>query len=274
MNREVEEFLSSRPFAETTKRTYRDVLFPLLAECDFSTLTASALLVLVRRDGWENSRQCVALAACKSFIGWRFGSAHPALSARLKRVTGRPQRAMDADTALRLLASFDPHSPKGARDLALCSLALDTGLRASELCRLRQADTDTDRRVLQVVVKGGQWKAAVFSDETAARIEHWKRYREQVQGVGALFVNVLTGKALTAEGLYKVVCDWGVEIGIELSPHDLRRSFATLATEYGAPERVLMEGGRWSNSSMIARYTRTLRLESMREYLPASRLKA
>ena len=274
MNRDVEEFLSSRSFAETTKRTYRDILSALIAECDFADLSAGDLLGLVRRKGWENSRQCVALSACKSFIAWKFGEVHPALAAKLKRVSGRPQRALDADTVLRLLASFNPFEAKGARDLALCSLALDTGLRASELCRLRQADTDTVGRVLQVLVKGGQWKAAVFSDETAARVDHWKVFRERLGVSSALFANVLTAEQLTPEGLYKVVEGWGIAIGIKLSPHDLRRSMATLATLYGAPERVLMEGGRWSNSAMIARYTRTLKLEAMREYLPMSRLKA
>lgn len=274
MNREVEEFVSSRSFAETTKRTYRDLLSALLAECNFALLSASDLLALVRRKGWENARQCVALAACKSFIAWKFGEQHPALAAKLKRVTGRPQRALDTSTVLRLLASFNPHEAKGARDLALCSLALDTGLRASELCRLRQADTDTVGRVLQVIVKGGQWKAAVFSDETAVRIEHWKVYRERLGVSSALFANVLTANELTPEGLYKVVEGWGSAIGVKVSPHDLRRSFAVLATMNGAPERVLMEGGRWSNSGMITRYTRTLKLEAMREYLPVSRLKA
>jgi len=73
--------------------------------------------------------------------------------------------------------------------------------------------------------------------------------------------------------LNQIVRQWGIAIGIKLSPHDLRRSFATLATELmGAPERILMEGGRWSNSEMIQRYTRTLKLEAMRKYLPVSGL--
>jgi len=73
--------------------------------------------------------------------------------------------------------------------------------------------------------------------------------------------------------LNQIVRQWGIVIGIKLSPHDLRRSFAMLATELmGAPERILMEGGRWSNSEMIQRYTRTLKLDAMRRYLPMSGL--
>ena len=76
-----------------------------------------------------------------------------------------------------------------------------------------------------------------------------------------------TGKGLTPEGLYTIVREWGWRIGIKLSPHDLRRSMAVIGTLNGASERSLMEMGRWKESSMIKRYTRTLRLEQVRKYL-------
>lgn len=274
MNNVLSEFLASHPYARTTTRTYSDILSLFLAEIpDPSNIHAADLLDFIHRPTWGPSRQAVALAACKKFLAWKFGNDHPALSARIKRVVGKPQRALTPALALELLASFNPHTVKGARDLAIASLMLDTGLRASEVCRLQQSDTDIEHRVLQVIVKGGQWKAAVFSKETAAYVDRWKSYRQQFTRCGNLFVNSMTGKAITPEGLYNIVESWGKQIGIKLGPHDMRRSFATLATLAGAPERVLMEGGRWSNSEMILRYTRTLKLEAMRDYLPVANLK-
>lgn len=274
MNKDLEEFLASGGYAETTERTYRDVLKRLLAAFPRLDLTAVDLLAFLRKQGWGNARQCMALAACRSFISWRCGASHAALTARLKREVGKPQRAIDFETAGILLASFNRHSAIGARNLALCAVALDTGLRASELCRLQQADVDTRQCVLQVLVKGGQWKAAVFSVETAAHIQHWLEFRKSLAPKGFLFVAVRKrkGHGLTPEGLNTIVATWGKRIGIQLSPHDFRRSFATMATMNGAPERVLMEGGRWAHSEMILRYTRTLRLEAMREYLPLAKL--
>lgn len=273
MNREVEDFLSSHPYADATKKTYRDILSRLLSRSDLKSLSASDLLNLLNSQGWGNSRQCLALAAAQKFIAWMYGQSHPALNARLKRIPPKPQRTLDADEALQLLASFNPYIAKGARDLAITSLALDTGLRESELCRLQLADTDLEHRVLQVIVKGGQWAAAVFSEQTAAHIERWLNYRTIADGQGFLFTNTRTGKGLTPQGLQSIVKDWGRKIGLKISPHVFRRSMATLATELsGAPERVLMEGGRWHNSQMIHRYTRTLKLEAMRRYLPMVRL--
>jgi integrase len=267
---EIEHFLSTaHTYAETSKRTYRDVIPRILDQVvDPASLTAAELLRLLSQSGWENARQCVALFAIKKYLGWKYGKAHPALQAKLKRVVGKPQPALDKPTALKLLASFDTYTAKGARDLAICSLALDTGLRESELCRLLLADTDLEHRVLQVLVKGGQWEAAIFSDETAAHIERWLHYRAIADGQGFLFTHTKTGEGLKPGGLYSIVKEWGKKIGIDLSVHMFRRSMATLGTMNGASERSLMEMGRWSDSKMIKRYTRTLRLEHLRKFLP------
>lgn len=274
----IENFLSSAyPYAETSKRTYRDVITRILGPVqDPASLTAAELIDLLSKSGWGNKRQCVGLAACQKYLAWRYGSFHPALCAKLKRIPSKPQRSLTKEVALHLLASFDPYTAKGSRDLAICALLLDTGLRESEICRLQLADTDLEHRVLQCLVKGGQWKAAVFSEETAAYIGRWLHYRMIADGQGFLFTNTFTGKAgkaLKPKGLYSIVKLWGEKIGIKLCVHDFRRSFATLATDLmGAPERVLMAGGRWSNSQMIHQYTQTLKLDSMRKYLPVSGL--
>lgn len=265
----VDTFLASHTYAETTKRTYQGILDDLAANHDTAKLTAVELVTFVKSHKWGNSRQCLALAACQKYIRWAHGATHPALEAKIKRTRGKPQRALSKSQALELLASFNTYEPKGARDLALCALALDTGLRASELCRLQLAYIDLDRCSLQVVVKGGQWAAAVFSPQTAAHVRHWLHFRQTVNGPGWVFQNIHTGQQLTPEGLRKIVKGWGDNIGIKLTTHDLRRSLACLATEVmGAPERVLMEGGRWHNSEMIKTYTRTLQLNAMRQYLP------
>jgi integrase len=212
------------------------------------------------------------LAAAQKYLAWKYGQSHPALIAKLKRIQGKPQRALAPEIALKLLASFDPYTAKGSRDLAICSLALDTGLRESELCRLQLADTDLEHRVLQVVVKGGQWEAAIFGEQTGAHIERWLSFRKIADGQGFLFTHTKSGTGLTPEGLYSIVREWGWKIGIKLCVHDLRRSMAVMATLNGASERSLMEMGRWKSSDMIKRYTRTLRLEHVRKYLTVDNL--
>jgi len=271
---DIRTFLDSHPYAETTKRTYADVLTQVFAHIqDPAALSASGLLSLVQSKGWGNSRQCVALAASQKFLAWKYGQSHPALTARLKRIRGKMPRTLTQEIAEILLASFDRHCAKGARDLAIASLLIDTGLRESEICNLQQADTDTDKRILQALVKGGSWEFAIFSEETAAHIEHWKLFRQRLNPQGFLFVSTVTGNGLTPGGLYSIIREWGRAIHVTLGVHDFRRGFATIASEGGAPDRLIMEGGRWKSTQMVTRYTRALRLEKMRPWLPMTKLK-
>lgn len=274
METTIQDFLASHPYAATTKRTYFDVLSQVLGKVkDPAALNAAELLTIISSFGWGNSRQCVALAATQKYLSWKYGQSHRALSARLKRIRGVMPRTISQELAEKLLASFDRHSAKGARDLAIASLLLDTGLRESEICNLQQAYTDTEKRILQALVKGGSWEFAIFSEETAAHIEHWKRFRETLQAQGYLFVNTVTGKGLTPGGLYSIVREWGRALETPIGVHDFRRGFATIASENGAPDRLIMEGGRWKSQQMVTKYTRAVRLEKMRPWLPMTKLR-
>lgn len=274
MNRDIENFLASFPFAEETKDRYRRVL-SMLVELDLSQLDAAGLLAFIRKPTWGDAWRYTALCSCRKFIQWMYGVNHPALSARVKQAKAKKQRVLSADKALELLASFDTTSSAGARDLAIACVLLDTGLRCSEVCRLRLADVDLEHRTLQVIVKGGQWGTAVFSEHTAHYIDQWLHHRKPADGVGTLFVGFRhqsLGRPLTREGLQGMVKRWGAVIGVKLSPHDFRRSFATLSTIYGAPSRVVQEAGRWSNIEMVERYTRSLNQDAITPYLPVTKL--
>jgi integrase len=277
LNRDVEDFLASFPFAETTKDSYRRTLDQLIL-LDLDGLTAAGLIGFVTRPGWGSSTRYVALCACRKFIGWLYGQSHPALTARVKQSSPRPQRVLSVASALDLLASFDTFTPKGRRDLSMAALMLDTGLRCSEICRLRIADTDLATRTLQVIVKGGQWGRAVYSQQTALYLADWLAVRQS--SALTMFVNLRfgfgannkAGDALTRDGLKVIVRDWGRALGLKLSPHDFRRSFATLSTIFGAPSRVVQKAGRWSEIDMVERYTASLQADEIVPYLPVTRL--
>lgn len=272
MNNDVREFLASHRFAEETKKKYSRALTLLDPLTNLDQLSAADVLALIDNPAWGNSQRSVTLYAIRKFLRWKFGSGHPALSAKIKRIPPRPQRALDLAQAAQLLASFNTQTAKGSRDLAIAALALDTGLRCSELCHLQLADVDLEHRSLQVIVKGGQWKAAVFSEQTAAIIQSWLAWRKPADGIGNLFVSIRPGRPLTREGLQCIVAKWGESLDIKLSPHDLRRSFATLATLYGAPSRTVQLAGRWSSITLVERYTQTLNQRSIEPYLPVKNL--
>jgi site-specific recombinase XerD len=270
---EVENFLASHSYSDATKDSYGRIFKRILEGHEhLEMLTASELVSLIQETGWGNSLQRMGLAACRKILRWQYGAGHPALSARIKAHKPKPQRTLTIEKALELLMWFDSSTPKGARDLAMAALMLDTGLRVSEVCRLQLADVDFDRRVFQVIVKGGQWGMGVYSEKTGEYIADWLAVRKPAPGVSALFLNCYYGTALTREGLQTIVKKWGKALGIKLSPHDFRRSFATISSVFGAPSRLVQIGGRWSSIEMVEHYTRALSADSLRPFLPVDNL--
>ena len=52
----------------------------------------------------------------------------------------------------------------------------------------------------------------------------------------------------------------------------LRRTFATLATENGAPTRVVQVAGGWKSLRMVERYTQALKQDAIKPFSPVDRL--
>lgn len=224
-------------------------------------------------DGVGDSSIKRGVGALRSFFGWVSGKKSPAARLPYPRVRPRQQRSLTADELGRVLAACDSSSDKGRRDLALLCLMVDTGLRASEVCRLRLADVDLGRCALRVIIKGGRESGAVFTRYTAAQLAAWfdVRSRYAGEGVGEAFVSLgglRRGTALTREGLRTEILKIGARAGVTLSPHDLRRTFATLSTLAGASARVVQVAGRWSSLAMVERYTAAIAAEAIRGYLP------
>lgn len=272
MIREIENFLSSFPYSESTKESYRRVLALLVVLPDLEHLDAWGLVNFVDQPGWGNSQQNVALFCAKKFLRWRYGSLHPALSARIARVKPKPRRSLPRDRALEVLASFNPYKKSGARDLALIAFGLDTGFRRAELCSVQLEHVDFYSGTASVLVKGGQWGYGAFSEETAALVQSWLAVRQPADGVGNLFLNVRTGRALTGDGVSCIFKRLSKRLGFQISAHDLRSSFATLSTLNGAPSRTVQGAGRWGSIEMVEHYTGNLELDAIRPYLPMKNL--
>lgn len=271
MHSQINNFLASHRYSDATKSTYAYVIEDLIKH-PLDEWGAGDLLRFVQKKTWGDSMQYVALNACKSFIKWHHGSSHPALSAKVKRSRPKPQRALNQKQLIEMLAMFDTYTPIGARDQCLVAIAADTGLRVSELASILLANIDLEHRTILVKIKGGQWQYAVYSPETAAILDRWLSYRKPADGVNSLFLSLAKnkshGKAFTKSGIQTLFKKWSIKLGFKISPHDMRRGFATISTQHGAPSRIIQVAGRWSNIDMVERYTRTIEAEAIQPFLP------
>lgn len=261
---QLESFFAENPVRPTTRSTYEFVLRRFAEEIRSPEVcTPAEILKFFKKANWGSSMCHTASVAIKKYLRWKYGALHPALLLRVKREESKPGRSLNAAQAGLLLESFDLATVKGRRDYAIACLALDTGLRVNELATLKLADIDFTARSLNVRIKGGAWDIAVFSEHTCSALVDWCNHRRL--GDDRMF-------QVTRDGLRVIVRRWGEKIGIRLSPHDLRRSFATLSSRNGAPSRLVQIAGRWSDLKMVERYTQDLEPSDFDRYFPVAKI--
>jgi integrase len=178
----------------------------------------------------------------------------------------------------RLLQACAGGRPKDIRNGAIVTLLMDTGLRASELCRLSLANTDLVTCSLAVMGKGRRMRRCVFSPATAERIRTWLPVRKLFVSTDtpALWCSVggpTPGRPLTRYGLTLVWRELGARAGLAaLSTHDFRRGFAVEAARRRMPLEALRSQGGWKSVDVLLAYMRAMTLEDARDFLPAADL--
>ncbi len=282
MLNDVDRFLNDSTYSAATKASYAYTLKRFAEWLDRCGLQPEDVTPYVLRQflsdhKWSDNMKRLYGNAIKSFFRWRYGETHPALPTLLPRDNASPGRSLEQDEVDRLLASFDTMTPLGWRDLSIVALMLETGLRASEVCRLDLRHLDVRRGKLQVLVKGNKWRETTFSEDTAHYLDVWLTVREEIAypDVTTVFVGIkgkTPGKPMTASGLRANFRRYGENFDIgRLSPHDLRRTMATLLTENGAPTRLVQQLGGWNDIRMVERYTRRLKPKDIERWSPISR---
>jgi len=118
------------------------------------------------------------------------------------------------------------------RDKALILLMVDTGLRRAEVCALNWCDVDISSGLVRVVRgKGGKARSVVVGVTTRRALLAYRR-RINPEADAPLFQTQQGGR-LTGNGLRSLLLRLGERAGVEVSPHALRRTFATMSLRAG-----------------------------------------
>ena len=198
----VQRLIAQKNASPRTIAAYRDTMRLLLcfaseqtgkqpSQLDFADLDApliGAFLDHLEHDRGNTARTRNArLAAIHSL--YRFAALrHPEHAQTIARVIEIPSKRhtqpllcyLDRPEITALLAAPDPTRWLGRRDRALMLLAIQTGLRVSELTGLRLRDvslTDTAAHC-RVVAKGRKARCAMLTAETVTVLRAWCRERQ------------------------------------------------------------------------------------------------
>lgn len=174
--------------------------------------------------------------------------ADPFEHVRMPRVFGHSSGTYldrgQASAFLTEAASRDPDTR------ALCDVLLLCGLRLSEALALDVGDYDPRAHTARVSSRKGDWCQVVsLSGEVAESFDALVSARSS----GPLLRR--SGRRMKANEARAAVADVAESIGaVGITPHSLRRTFATLSRDAGADDRDIMASGGWHSAHMLDYY--------------------
>jgi len=154
-----------------------------------------------------------------------------------KRVPRFPGTLSETDVEA-LLEAPDVSTRIGLRDRAMLETLYATGLRVSELVRLKTFEVNLDAGVLRVMGKGSKERLVPLGEEA---VEWIARYMNERKGAAdALFLTARRA-GMTRQAFWHLIRRYGARAipGKKLSPHVLRHAFATHLINHGADLRVV-----------------------------------
>lgn len=152
-----------------------------------------------------------------------------------KRLGTRSGLWLTSDQADALLALPDTGCSSGKRDLALLSTLIGSGLRREEAAQLTFSHLQSRSgrwAIVDLVGKGGRIRTVAVPNWTKVAIDEWGATAGLAEG--RVFRRMYKGGKVSEAGLgtqaiFQVVQKYGRRLGLVITPHDLRRTYAKLA---------------------------------------------
>jgi integrase/recombinase XerD len=206
--------------------------------------------VLRRMTAEGRSPRSVArwIVAVRGFFGYLLGhgviDADPAARLDAPRVWRALPKVLSFAEVEAVLAAPDRSDYRGLRDAAMLEVLYATGLRISELLRLRLGDLHLDAGYLRCWGKGSKERVVPLGGEADATLQRYLAEARpallQGKRTDCLFVNN-SGGSMSRQGFWKKIREYGrkAKVRTPLSPHVVRHSFATHLLENGADLRAV-----------------------------------
>lgn len=189
-----------------------------------------------------------------------YAESDPAVDVSPPKLSMRLPKAITIEQVEALLAATDGDDPRAMRDKAMLELLYATGARVSELVGL-DVDDVIEGDVVRLTGKGNKQRIVPVGSFAREAIEAYLvRTRPLLAPRGrtapALFLGMRGGR-VSRQNAWLIIraAAERAQLGIEISPHTLRHSFATHLLAGGADVRVVQELLGHSSVSTTQLYT-------------------
>ncbi|MFC5531677.1 tyrosine recombinase [Cohnella yongneupensis] len=254
----LSELESERRVQGNTLQSYKSDLNDFLASLEASEVTKPSDLRTFHIQTYLNNlrtegrsvatinRRIVSIRAfCNDLAIRRALDYNPAMQLESAKVERKPPQAIAMEEMVKLLELPDSRTDPGLRDRAMLELLYASGLRVSEMIALDIGHIRLDMGFLLCLGSRGKERMVPIGSHCTEWIT---RYLEQARPrlvhpdkpVNAIFVNN-TGGRLTRQGFWKIMKKYAAMLGIDISPHTLRQSFAVHLLDNGADLRAVQE---------------------------------
>ena len=159
-----------------------------------------------------------------------------------------------------LLLDITLNTPFDYRNKAMLELMYGAGLRVSELVSLTLNQIDLENGLIRIMGKGRKEREIPIGEYGVYYLKLYLEHRGMLiknhRQEDALFLNN-HGKQITRQGFFKILKQLLLDKGLnpDVSPHNLRHSFATHLLSHGADLRSIQEMLGHSDISTTKIYT-------------------
>jgi integrase/recombinase XerD len=150
----------------------------------------------------------------------------------------------EVKTLLAESASSDSAAPILMRDAVMIELMYSSGLRVSELVLLKLEDLNLEAGFLRVMGKGSKERIVPVNIQAVEKIKHYitNQRGEILKKKRSPYLFITNrGKPMTRQRFWQTMRKFAKKLGIKLSPHVMRHSFATHLLEGGADLRSVQK---------------------------------
>ena len=261
----VEKGLSKNTLSSYAADLKRYTLFLKEREKDIASALRSDIIDFneaLRSDGYSVPSICRYLSSIKAVYKYllieNILATDPSDNIHMPKKWERLPKALSLSEVMELLqASFSEKTM--LRDSAMLELLYSSGLRVSELVKIKLGDIHFDAGFVRIMGKGAKERVVPVN---VRALEKVKKYMEEERPETLkkrqspyLFVTRL-GKPMSRQRFWQTLKVLGKQAGLDISPHTIRHCFATHLLEGGADLRSVQKMLGHSDISTTQIYTK------------------
>lgn len=213
----------------------------------FSRDDITGYLDRLREDGYAPSSIARAISSvkclCRFLVVGKVIPEDPSANLRTPKQWERLPKALSVDQMKDLLGT-EADTSLWQRDSAMLELLYSSGLRVSEIISLRVNDLTFEGGFIRVTGKGSKERIVPFNSRAGVKIlSYMKDLRPRLlkrRESPYLFLTA-RGIPMTRQRFWQALKTYGRKVGVDVTPHAVRHSFATHLLEGGADLRSVQK---------------------------------